>query len=199
MSLSGIFSALSLKKGKSRRKKGQDTSSSGEEDASSEQSSTLAGRDSKKLKGSKSSIFGISAKQESAGQSHQGRVPVPPDRSERTAWGTAKKDAGTKKAAKQGTGYFEGSGISIPSPQSSASSKRDDAKLDQMFDDLRDPETDTNKDEIGVDSLMKYFTSLGVNPETCEIFIVLDIVQATSFGLITRKGFVEGWKATRYA
>jgi len=105
MSLSGIFSALSLKKGKSRRKKGQDTSSSGEEDASSEQSSTLAGRDSKKLKGSKSSIFGISAKQESAGQSHQGRVPVPPDRSERTAWGTAKKDAGTKKAAKQGTGY----------------------------------------------------------------------------------------------
>ena len=44
--------------------------------------------------------------------------------------------------------------------------------------------------------MMKYFTSLGVNPDTCEIFIVLEIVQATSFGLITRKGFVEGWKAT---
>jgi DCN1-like protein 1/2 len=61
-----------------------------------------------------------------------------------------------------------------------------------------DPETDTTKDEIGVDSMMKYFTNLGVNPETCEIFIVLDIVQATSFGLITRKGFVDGWKATGY-
>lgn len=61
-----------------------------------------------------------------------------------------------------------------------------------------DPDADTNKDEIGVDSMMKYFTTLGVNPETCEIFIVLEIVQATSFGLITRKGFVEGWKATGY-
>lgn len=59
-----------------------------------------------------------------------------------------------------------------------------------------DPETDTNKDEIGVDSMMKYFTTLGVNPETCEIFIVLEIMQATSFGLISRRGFVEGWKAT---
>lgn len=49
---------------------------------------------------------------------------------------------------------------------------------------------------MGVESLMKYFATLGVNPETCEIFIVLDIVQATSFGLVTRKGFVEGWKAT---
>jgi DCN1-like protein 1/2 len=114
-----------------------------------------------------------------------------------------------------GTRYFESNGLSIPSPQSSASSKRDDAKLDQLFDSLQgephlfcvthrlgiltapaDPETDTNKDEIGVDSMMKYFTSLGVDPETCEIFIVLEIVQATSFGLITRKGFVEGWRAT---
>ncbi|OIW22719.1 DUF298-domain-containing protein [Coniochaeta ligniaria NRRL 30616] len=91
--------------------------------------------------------------------------------------------------------YFESNGISIPSPQPSASSKRDDAKLDQMFDDMRDPEKDA-KDEIGVESLMKYFAVLGVNPETCEIFVVLDIVQATSFGLITRKGFVDGWKAT---
>jgi hypothetical protein len=33
--------------------------------------------------------------------------------------------------------YYESNGISIPSPQPSASSKRDDAKLDQMFDDLR--------------------------------------------------------------
>lgn len=58
-----------------------------------------------------------------------------------------------------------------------------------------DPEIDTNKDEIGVESMMKYFTSLGVNPETCEIFVVLETVQALGFGQITRKGFVDGWKA----
>jgi DCN1-like protein 1/2 len=45
---------------------------------------------------------------------------------------------------------------------------------------------------------MKYFSSLGVDPETCGIFVVLEIVQATSLGQITRKGFVDGWKATGY-
>ncbi|KAB5518005.1 Cullin binding-domain-containing protein, partial [Coniochaeta sp. 2T2.1] len=44
--------------------------------------------------------------------------------------------------------------------------------------------------------MMNYFSTLGVNPETCVIFVVLEIVQATSFGKITRKGFVDGWKAT---
>lgn len=183
MSLSGIFSALSLKKGKSRRKKGQDTSSSGEEDASPGPAVSDRGSASKQAKGGRS-IFGSSAKQESAGQS-QGRVEVPPDRPEKSAWGKpAKQEAGVKKAAKKGPGYagcvllgpssalqpcmglrlvewlflcwrrerlpsvprtatdvpcryYESNGISIPSPQPSASSKRDDAKLDQMFDDLR--------------------------------------------------------------
>ena len=46
--------------------------------------------------------------------------------------------------------------------------------------------------------MMNYFSTLGVNPETCVIFVVLEIVQATSFGKITRKGFVDGWKATGY-
>lgn len=44
--------------------------------------------------------------------------------------------------------------------------------------------------------MMGYLTSLDVNPESCEIFVVLEIVQATSFGQITRKGYVDGWKAT---
>lgn len=43
---------------------------------------------------------------------------------------------------------------------------------------------------------MKYLQALGVNPESCEMFIVLDIVQAPAFGLMRKKGFVEGWKAT---
>jgi DCN1-like protein 1/2 len=44
--------------------------------------------------------------------------------------------------------------------------------------------------------MMAYLTELGVDPETCELFIVLDIVQAQGFGQIARKGYVEGWKST---
>lgn len=119
MSLSGIFSALSMKKGKSRRKKGQDTSSG--EDASPSHSPAPSEREGKQQKrkgGAKSSLFGSSSsakqqqqpqqqkQQESAGSSTGGRVEVPPDRAERTPWGkvTAKKDAGAKKG-KKGTGY----------------------------------------------------------------------------------------------
>jgi hypothetical protein len=110
MSLSGILSILSIKKGKSRRKKGQDTSS-GEEDASpSPERPAPSEKDGKQSKGANRSIFGSSssssAKQESAGSSTGGRVEVPPDRPERTAWGrTAKKDAGVAKKGKKGTGY----------------------------------------------------------------------------------------------
>lgn len=113
MSLSGIFSALSMKKGKSRRKKGQDTSSG--EDASPSHSPAPSEREGKQKSkgGAKSSIFGSSSakqqpqqQQESVGFSTGGRVEVPPDRAERTPWGkaAAKKDAGTKKG-KKGTGY----------------------------------------------------------------------------------------------
>lgn len=47
--------------------------------------------------------------------------------------------------------------------------------------------------------MMNYLTTLEVNPESCEIFVVLEIVRAASFGQITRKGFVDGWKLTGYA
>jgi hypothetical protein len=55
-----------------------------------------------------------------------------------------------------------------------------------------------SNDAIGAESVMKYLQQLGVNAEDCELFVVLDIVQAPSLGEITRQGFVEGWKATRY-
>ena len=44
--------------------------------------------------------------------------------------------------------------------------------------------------------MMRYLDELGVNPESCEIFVVLEIVKATGFGQITRQGYIEGWKAT---
>lgn len=49
---------------------------------------------------------------------------------------------------------------------------------------------------MGVESTMNYLTSLGLNPESGEIFIALELVQAPNFGEITRKGFVDGWKDT---
>lgn len=42
---------------------------------------------------------------------------------------------------------------------------------------------------------MGYLTSLGLNPESGEVFVALELVQAPSLGEITRKGFVDGWKA----
>jgi DCN1-like protein 1/2 len=59
-----------------------------------------------------------------------------------------------------------------------------------------DLEEDTTKDEIGTQSVMNYLTSLGVDLESCEQFIVLEIVQAPALGVVRKKGFVDGWKAT---
>ncbi|KAL1875744.1 hypothetical protein VTK73DRAFT_9865 [Phialemonium thermophilum] len=84
------------------------------------------------------------------------------------------------------------------SGQAGQASSKVDTALDKMFDDIRDPSQD-EKDVIGVDSMMAYLTSLGVNPESCEIFVVLEIVQAAGFGQITRKGYINGWKATNVA
>jgi hypothetical protein len=101
MSLSGILSILSIKKGKARRKKGQkDNTTSSDEDGPS-----LPDKDDKReAKGSRS-VFGSSAKQESAGPGRS--VEVPPSRpDEKTPWGKkAKKDAVTKKGVKKGTEY----------------------------------------------------------------------------------------------
>jgi hypothetical protein len=44
---------------------------------------------------------------------------------------------------------------------------------------------------------MKYLTSLGLDPESGEIFVALELVQAPGFGEIARKGFVDGWKEAR--
>lgn len=43
---------------------------------------------------------------------------------------------------------------------------------------------------------MGYLTSLGLNPESGEVFVALELVQAPSLGEITRQGFIDGWKTT---
>lgn len=70
-----------------------------------------------------------------------------------------------------------------------------DSALEKMFDGLNDSSRDS-KDAISAESTMEYLGSLGVNLENAEMFVVLELVQSPSFGEITRKGFVDGWKAT---
>ena len=91
-----------------------------------------------------------------------------------------------------------------------------EAALDKMFDELRgescadtlqmgpglilwvDLSRDSN-DAISAESTMAYLADLGVDMENAEMFVALELVQAPSFGEITRTGFVEGWKAAGYA
>ncbi|OAA78777.1 defective in cullin neddylation protein 1 [Akanthomyces lecanii RCEF 1005] len=45
---------------------------------------------------------------------------------------------------------------------------------------------------------MNYLSNeLKVNIENAELFVVLDLLQAPTIGEISRKGYVEGWKASR--
>jgi DCN1-like protein 1/2 len=46
---------------------------------------------------------------------------------------------------------------------------------------------------------MAYATALGVDPEKAGIFALMELIQAPSLGTITRKGFIDGWKATKCA
>ncbi|UNI17181.1 Scaffold-type E3 ligase [Purpureocillium takamizusanense] len=71
-----------------------------------------------------------------------------------------------------------------------------EAKLDSLFDSLRDDEND-EKNKLELESTMDYLSNrLKVSIENAELFIALELVQAPSVGEITRKGYVDGWKAT---
>jgi hypothetical protein len=53
------------------------------------------------------------------------------------------------------------------------------------------------KDQLGIDTTMTYLTSkLNVNIENAELLLALEIVQAPTVGVITKKGYVDGWKST---
>ncbi|RKF73702.1 Defective in cullin neddylation protein 1 [Golovinomyces cichoracearum] len=70
---------------------------------------------------------------------------------------------------------------------------REQETLSKMFTSYLDP--NYGGESLGVDGVMKYLQDLGVNLETAEIFVPLEIVQAPGLGEITKSGFVNGWSA----
>ncbi|KAI1409514.1 DUF298-domain-containing protein [Hypoxylon sp. FL1857] len=67
-------------------------------------------------------------------------------------------------------------------------------QLNKLFDSLRNEQEDA-KDTLGADSSMAYLNAIGVDLEGASLFLAMELVQAPTIGEITRKGFVEGWKA----
>ncbi|KAF5978624.1 putative SCRO protein [Fusarium bulbicola] len=59
------------------------------------------------------------------------------------------------------------------------------------------PDSSDEKDKLELDSTMSYLTEkLRVNIENAELLVALELLQAPSVGVITRKGYVDGWKVT---
>jgi DCN1-like protein 1/2 len=59
------------------------------------------------------------------------------------------------------------------------------------------PVTDDKNDEvdtIGVDGTMQYFDQLGIDLESVEFLVPMEIVQAPALGEISKEGFVSGWR-----
>ncbi|RGP61770.1 defective in cullin neddylation protein 1 [Fusarium sporotrichioides] len=84
--------------------------------------------------------------------------------------------------------YFASSGDSKgPSPL--------ETKLDALFDQLQD--TNDEKNKLELESTMSYLTDkLKVSIENVELLVALELLQAPAVGIITRKGYVDGWKVT---
>ncbi|KAJ3937998.1 Scaffold-type E3 ligase [Colletotrichum fioriniae] len=99
------------------------------------------------------------------------------------------KNAGYKLNEAVDAYFSGGSGTSTPTTSAL------DTSLNQMFDKLRDDSKD-EKNTLGLDTTMAYLGDLGVNIENAELLVVMELLQAPSVGEITRKGFVDGWKAS---
>lgn len=56
-----------------------------------------------------------------------------------------------------------------------------------------DPKVD-EVDNISVDGTMNYLADLGINMESAEFLVPLEIIQAPALGEITKSGFVDGWQ-----
>ncbi|GAB0133525.1 hypothetical protein EsDP_00001932 [Epichloe bromicola] len=109
----------------------------------------------------------------------------------------------TGASERQATKYLKSTGYKINEAVDAFYSSNDakgpspiDSQLEALFDSLRDDGSD-DKDKMELESTMSYLDSkLKVNLENAELFIALEIVQAPNVGEISRRGFVEGWKAT---
>lgn len=59
------------------------------------------------------------------------------------------------------------------------------------------PDTNDEKDKLELESTMSYLTDkLQVSIENAELFVALELLQAPAVGVITRRGYVDGWKVT---
>jgi DCN1-like protein 1/2 len=55
-------------------------------------------------------------------------------------------------------------------------------------------ESTDEEDKTGVNGTMRYLQDLGLNLESAEILVPLEIVQAPALAEMSKEGFVEGWK-----
>ncbi|KAK4098935.1 hypothetical protein N658DRAFT_525954 [Parathielavia hyrcaniae] len=92
--------------------------------------------------------------------------------------------------------YSEAAQSNGPSQQHVKSSAMK-AQLNQLFDELlpKDDESTPSppKDDDTIETMGYVTETLGLRFESYELFVVLDIVQASSIFSITRSGFVDGW------
>ncbi|KAH7000373.1 Cullin binding-domain-containing protein [Ilyonectria destructans] len=111
------------------------------------------------------------------------------------AWSLSRKsskealDASVKGSSKDSKSrYFSSNSDSKgPSPL--------ETKLESLFASLQDASDE--KDKLELDSTMSYLTEkLKVSLEDAELFVALEVVQAPTVGVITKKGYVDGWKVT---
>lgn len=71
------------------------------------------------------------------------------------------------------------------------------AAIEKAFDDLVTPSRGDTRDALSTETVLEYLqTTLGIDMENAEQFVVMELVQAPAVGEIHRQGFVEGWKAT---
>ncbi|KAF4453313.1 putative SCRO protein [Fusarium austroafricanum] len=109
----------------------------------------------------------------------------------------------TGQSERQATRYLKNAGFKLNEAVDAYFSSNGDSKgpsplevkLDSLFDQLQD--SNDEKDKLELDSTMSYLTEkLKVNIENAELLVALELVQAPSVGIITRKGYVDGWKVT---
>lgn len=99
--------------------------------------------------------------------------------------------------------FFQSGGSAVGSKESDALGKlfenyrglcnQDRTALTKQTYILLDEKTD-EVDTIGVEGTMQYFEHLGINLESVEFLVPMEIVQAPALGEIGKEGFVTGWR-----
>ena len=67
-----------------------------------------------------------------------------------------------------------------------------------FFTDLLLAANDDEADSIGVEGSIRYLNDIGVELDEVVVLAILTEISAPTMGEISRKGFVDGWRSTRY-